>query len=68
MMNAFASMLSLFGLGAIKGGPSTVLYVLAIMSFTSQACIRAGSLWAAAKQLARQAFADSGAEFKPIDE
>eukprot|EP00439_Symbiodinium_sp_Y106_P064734 s824_g10.t1 len=58
IMNASACLLSLFGLSAISGGPSAVLYVIAIMSATSQACIRAGSLWAAAKQLfrAQQAF------------
>ncbi|CAE7724771.1 mdtL [Symbiodinium sp. CCMP2592] len=53
IMNVSACMLSLFGLSAISGGPSAVLYVVAIMSATSQACIRAGSLWAAAKQLFR---------------
>ncbi|CAE7687500.1 ydgK [Symbiodinium sp. CCMP2456] len=65
IMNASACMLSLFGLSAISGGPSAVLYVIAIMSATSQACIRAGSLWAAAKQLAQTAFESTSDPKKP---
>ncbi|CAE7549268.1 putative MFS-type transporter YdgK [Symbiodinium microadriaticum] len=71
IMNASACMLSLFGLSAISGGPSAVLYVIAIMSATSQACIRAGSLWAAAKRLAQTAFestSDSDPKKPPPDD
>ena len=66
LMNVLASVLSLGMLFTIGHGPSAVLYTIAGMAAASQLCIRAGSLWQAAKKLPRP-FQDAP-EPKPVRE